>query len=277
MTVRYLLETFRHSVLLQGDPGAPAAAHGPHPRRGGSIPSGSAAGRRQALLGGSRPAGPGQAARDAPPARPAGLSDSDNRCGAASAASPEPARLARQAAGLRVWKVPSSLSTSSRSRPPPASRALVKPEVTCTSRNPPVPEAAFSPGRRGPGAQRMELCGAARPPVPSRQKAGQSGPGPARRSPAPTRRPLCPSDGPEPRPRAATEPARPHPSAACGARPRRRRPSPPPGGRLRPRVRACAPAAAAARGREAPWGDAAWLPWCEGLSDFRFLAVPPGF
>ena len=67
------------------------------------------------------------------PARSAGMSDGDNRCDAASAASPEPPSLARQAPGGQTLTLQTGLLAPhqpSEVAPQQASCTLVKPEVT---------------------------------------------------------------------------------------------------------------------------------------------------
>lgn len=164
--------------------------------------------------------------------------------------------------------------------PQPASCCLVKPEVTSTSRNPPVPDADFPPkGRREESVRCMVLCITVRSLLPSRPKAGESGPraepSSAHHTSAPTCCTLFPPQtaqlrdhGPQPKPPARAAPGLLRPPAPP---PEATSPAPPhpplPGGRFRSRVRACAPAAAtaavAARG-SVRRGNVVLLPWCEG-------------
>lgn len=164
-----------------------------------------------------------------------------------------------------------------------ASCYLVKPEVTSTSRNPPVPDADFSPNGREEGVRRMVLCITVRSLLPSRPKAGESGP---RAEPSSAHHTPAPQPSSETAGHSRNRPPASRLSPACCARPPRRPrrrlllfPTPP-GGRFRSRVRACAPAAATAA--VAARGSVRRETWCcffgvKVLSNFRFLILSPGF
>ncbi|XP_026899651.1 lysine-rich arabinogalactan protein 17-like [Herpailurus yagouaroundi] len=208
------------------------------------------------------------------------MSDGDNRCSAESQASRESPSLARQARGgqsLTLETVLLALHQPSEVTPQPASCCLVKPEVTSTSRNPPVPDADFPPkGRREETVRKQATVApepsprlhttrpprlAARSSLPRRPSSATTGHS-RNRPPAPLAGLLRP---PAPPPE-ATSPAPPHP--------------PLPGGRFRSRVRACAPAAATAA--VAARGSVRRETWCcflgvKVLSNFRFLILSPGF
>lgn len=164
--------------------------------------------------------------------------------------------------------------------PQPASCCLVKPEVTSTSRNPPVPDADFPPkGRREESVRCMVLCITVRSLLPSRPKAGESGPraepSSAHHTSAPTCCTLFPPQtaqlrdhGPQPKP-----PARAAPRLAAPARPAARGDvacsSPPPatGWQVQvpgPSLRPCSCHCRRRRQGECPSGNVVLLPWCEG-------------
>lgn len=172
--------------------------------------------------------------------------------------------------------------------PQPASCSLVKPEVTSTSRNPPVPDADFSPkGRREEGVRYMVLCITVRALLPSRPKAGESGPraksSSAHHTPTLTCGTLFPSDGPARRPRATAETARP-PAPLLGLRrppappPEATSPAPPhpPGWQVQvpgPSLRPCSCHYRRRRQGECPSGNVVLLPWCEGAFKL-WVSVP---
>lgn len=185
--------------------------------------------------------------------------------------------MARQAPGSHTLTLQTGLLAPhqpSEVAPQQASCTLVKPEVTSTSRNPPVPEANFSPKRRRKGVKGvrcMELCITVRSLLPSRPKTGESG---SRREPSLRTlhaRPDLLYALPLRRPSSATPGHRRNPPARTAVhRPRRRRLSllTPRGGRFKTRVRVSGPATAtnavAASGRESPSGNVVLLPGCEG-------------
>lgn len=148
--------------------------------------------------------------------------------------------MARQAPGSHTLTLQTGLLAPhqpSEVAPQQASCTLVKPEVTSTSRNSPVPEANFSPkGRRKGviGVRCMELCITVRSLLPSRPKTGESG---SRREPSlrtlharpdllyalPLKRPSSATTGHRRNPPARAPPRAVAPARTAVHRPKRRR------------------------------------------------------
>lgn len=311
-----LSKTLPRLLAARAAPGKPHCAQPPlargWPRRGPAAEAAAAARRCSAARGPREPRGapacggrrgPEWAARRVlakPPALPrplAGMSDGDNRCKRGVrgfSGVPEFGASGPRGQSLTLETALLALHQPSEVAPQPASCSLVKPEVTSTSRNPPVLGAEFSPkGRREEGVRCMVLCITVRALLPSRRKAGESGcrakPSSAHHTPTPTLGHSSPQTaqlgdhGPQPKP-----PARAAPRLAAPARPTARGDvacsspphPPPPGCRFRPRVRACAPAAATAA--VTARGSVRQETWCcflgvKVLSNFGFLFLSPGF